>query len=294
MMINLLHDRPAGTAFVAGPAEPATIQATVIVRTAFDLVADGGNPRLMVPSNDDARHAVVMSDSGTEIFKLDINGNIERDDENEPVVADFDLLYESDLAVKKKEVDLVVEGFTGSAPISGSINIDGTDWMRRVAKALPLTPDEARNLFGWQRRDETPRAITDDSTPKDDPVAAMAGYGIAFNNVYRRVPEFTRLVAEGANLPDGGVVTIANADDTYAFRLPDPLSMEARHFTYCGHGIDEAPRWNPSPVFAMRADTLIVTPADHRAVILWRGGWRYADHAPDLYRAVHVANAGRL
>lgn len=280
MKIDFLADQPAGTAFLAGPAGSREL-ATVVVRTSYDLVADGGNPRLMVPTNDAARHAVVYADEGTEILELNADGDLE--------AVEFDITYEADIALEKDQVDIVVERFRGSPPVTGSVTVDGTIWLSRAGDLSGRDVD--RNLFGWHRRDEGPRAITSDTTL---PGNAMDGYGPIFNNVYRRSNGFLRPVANNASLPPGGTVTITNADDTYSFVLPDPLGLQARYFTYCGHGTDKLPFWNPSALIDLRADTLIVAPVDNTAVLLWRGSWDFAAHDPALYRSIQILPEGMI
>ena len=281
MRIDYLSDTPAGTAFLAGPAGAREL-ATVLVRTSYDLLADGSNPRRMIPANDAARHAIIYADAGSEIQELQPDNTLK--------TVGYDITYEADIALEKRQVDIVVEGFRGSVPVSGSVTVDGTLWLNRSPVAPP-GPDADRNLFGWHRRDEAGRIEDMTLNVADTDVATQDA---AFNNVYRRSTGFTRLVADTASLPPGGRVDIANADTTYSFTLPDQLGLQARYFTYCGHGIDKLPHWRPSALFDLRPDTLIVTQASNRAVILWRGGWIYTDQDPTLYRSVQILPEGVL
>lgn len=274
MRIDYLASRPAGAIFVAGQiGRGAAIETlgTVIVRSSFDL--EGANPRVMVPSSDTSRHQVVMADSP---FNVPANGNINT------------FFAESDIALEKQVVDVVVHGRLRNPSTSGEIRIDGQIWLTRGSPNAD-EGDSSVNLFGYQARGETPRNLNDPFDFPDD-------YQAAFNNFYRRSAGFGDIGHIHTSLIGGSVVEISESDNAatsvYRFTLPDPLRLRARYFTYCGHGPDKLPFWNPGPPFDLTPDTLIVDVDANTAAIIWRGAWNFSDHLPALYRTIQVVEEG--
>lgn len=268
MRIDYLADRPAGTALVAGPADgSAPMLATVIVRTAFDLT--GSNPRSMVPSTDDARNAVAMTDLP---FDVPLNG-----DQDE-------FFFEADTALRKPLADVVVRGRLRNPSTSAVFSVGGTTWLTRGAP-LNNEGDSTVNLFGYQGRQEGSRRPANPNVPT-----------ASFSNFYRRSASFGDAGMTQTALPAGAVVSISETNgantSSYSLTLPDPMTLRARYFTYCGHGKDAFPNWNPGPAIDLLPDTLIVDVDADTAVILWRGSWGFADQPQDLYRSIQISEGG--
>ena len=51
---------------------------------------------------------------------------------------------------------------------------------------------------------------------------------------------------------------------------------------------DTPARWCLAEEVSLAADTLIVAPQSGQATILWRGGWDWARHPAESYRAVDI------
>lgn len=279
MRIDYLSERPAGTAFVAGDAGERTL-ATVIVRTSYDLI--GGNPRTMTPSSDAALHAVVMAD---EHVTVDLHPG-----------PDVTYWHEADIALEKPLADIVVLGRLRSDTNTAQVRVDGNIWLRRNAN--PATQDDSRaNLFGFHPRGVGGRNLareTGQPPPNDWALDMAADYQPQVNNYHKRTSKFTP-ASPGETLPEGAIVEvqdIGGATKTYSLRLPGVLAMQARYFTYCGHGTDKLPFWNPGPAIDLRPDSLIIDVVADTGVIIWRGSWDFADHAPDIYRTIQVVEGG--
>lgn len=291
-------------------------QMAVVLKAAYDLVADGAGPRRMQPAADPARSAVVMADLGVTRFTardvvppilghvvgpadfsvrpgppeaqiLTVDGqaftlaSITADDTGADVrQLGFDLTYEADTALRKARADIVVTGFAAQ---EGTVRVDGATWLTRNP-ALPSDPDAdaGRNLFGFQPRLGVPRR-------------GQAGDPAAFAAFHRRGGIFGD-AGTGTALPSGGLVEIFRSLDTsgaadYALRLPD-LGRVARLRVYCGHGPDTPPRWRKVALGRMRPDTLILHPGSNRAQILWRCHWPADLEPEDRYRSIQIAEEG--
>ncbi|MEM6932149.1 MAG: hypothetical protein AAF526_01050 [Pseudomonadota bacterium] len=288
------------------------LQMGVVLKSAYDLIG-GSGPRTMVPSDDPARHAVLLQDEGNHIYRQgdgtehpippgDIGVKPDTEEEephrNElffifdggelfPSTLDEDefLLFhvtrEADTALEKDRTDLVVEGFISGSD-TGTLVVDGSDWLTRTIPPGDPFPDTTLNLFGYQPRSSSDReAIRDDTSD--------------FANFHRRGVPFND-VGLGASLPSGGIVEVyqgadRSGDPDYALTLPD-LERAARLRVYCGHGPDEAPYWRQVEIGDMRPDTLIIRPTENQAEILWRIHWD-ADLEPlDSYRSVQIREGG--
>jgi hypothetical protein len=279
MRIDYLAPRPAGTAFLAGDVGRGGVLhrlGAVVVRTSFDL--QGSNPRTRVPSADADRQQVMMAD---EQFQVPQN----------PDITDF--YAEGDIALEKQIADVVVRGRLRNPSTSALLQVNGITWLSRGA--LPEDANEGTegdttvNVFGYHARGEDDRTAA-------DPYVLPGSYQIGFNNFYRRSASFNDAGMVHNVLPAGALVEVSETNGasttTYSLALPDPLRLRARYFTYCGHGIDKLPYWNPSAPFDLAPDTLIVNTTNHTAAIVWRGSWDFADHAPDLYRSIQVVEEG--
>ena len=278
MRIDYLAPRPAGTAFLAvdvGRGGVLHRLGAVVVRTSFDL--QGSNPRTMVPSADADRQQVVMAD---ELFQVPLN----------PDITDF--YAEGDIALEKQIADVVVRGRLRNPSTSALLRVNGQTWLSRGS--LPEDANEGTegdstvNVFGYHARGETLRTSS-------DPYALPGSYQIGFNNFYRRSASFNDAGMVHSALPAGALVEISETEGTtttYSLTLPDPLRLRARYFTYCGHGIDKLPYWNPGAPFDLTPDTLIVDLPTNTAAIIWRGSWNFADHVQDRYRTIQIVEEG--
>lgn len=251
----------------------AGMRAAVVMRAVYDLRPGADGIMDPVLRDDPADHALRMAD---EIVTIPAKGQFRR---------------EADIAVEKQTADIVVEGHRDDN-LGGAVWVNGAEWMHRARDADLSRGDSALNLFGWLGRAEEPRALGDENwTPAGDG-ALPPGYGRSFNNFHRRGGWFTAL--PGATLPRGGIVAIHrrhDAGDTpLRLRLPaDRFSARVRWWS--GRCPDRPNRWALTPR-AMAADTLIVSPgvdgAPMRATVIWRGGWGWASHPADSYRAVEI------
>ncbi|AXQ96274.1 hypothetical protein LV780_21320 (plasmid) [Cereibacter azotoformans] len=285
----------------------------VVMKAAYDLVPDGAGARRMVPSADAARRAILMADQGVLLFSatdlappvdqaevpagalrldprpgetppavqvLDVAGQTF---ETEDIATDpdkrleFRVAREADTALEKARADIVVLGFIGASR-RGAVTVDETLWLGRDLPPADADGDSARNLFGFEPRGSDARR-------------ALAGDLAAFAPFHRRGGGMFDDSGTGTALPAGGRVEIfqdnATTGTPYALRLPD-LVPRVRLRVWCGHGPDWPPRWRKVPLGAMRADTLIVDPAAHRAEILWRLRWAAGTEPPDRYRSVQI------
>ncbi len=318
MIVETPDPRVYGAAVLAADAAAATPGLAVVLKAAYDLVADGAGPRRMVPAADPARAAIVMADQGQtrfsatdtvppildrlvqpsdfgtrpgaapgdpEVQTLTVGGvvfEIPELEANPNRSLTFTLAYEADTALAKNRADIVVLGFVAAAN-GGAVVVDGTTWLRRTPP-LPADPDHdtTTNLFGFQPRLGSPRQ-------------GLSGDPAAFAVYHRRGGIFT---APGVamSLPSGAVVAVFQTTDTsgtpaYSAVMPD-LTQAIRLRVYCGHGPDTAPRWRKLDLGTLHPDTLILRPAEHTALILWRRRWP-ADLAPlDTYRSVQIRPGG--
>jgi hypothetical protein len=293
----------------------------VVLKAAYDLVADAAGVLDLAPAADPDRAALVLADQGRHrytdahgvvhvippeslgvtgpgdphpgqaFFELDGVRHVVAD-LRPPESLDFDLVRESDLALDKARTDVVVEGLSHNTT-GAAITVDGTTWLRRAAGTV-LRDDTDRNLFGWQGRGEVPRrdVLSHSYRPATDG-ALPDGDTADFNNVYRRSTGFTTPGDRNRSpLPSGGLLRVfANPAATgvpmHTVRLP-PLRMGCRLRIFCGHGPDRPPRWRIVPLADLVADTLVLRPERGAAEILWRGRWPAASAAADRYRAVQL------
>lgn len=263
-MITLLPSEAFGATVVLGRTT-AGLRAVVVVKAVYDLLADGAGPR----------RAALRGAPAPDIRMAD-----DLADWTGPDGAFRGPVDEADIALEKAFADIVVEGFV-AAGTGGAVTVDDALWLERRWDAA-LQGDVASHLFGRQSRVEPPRRPVMAAV---DPVTGLpGGYSAGFNNLTRRTPGFLRHHNRMA-LPPGGVVAIAGAAE-YRFRLPQDR-LRARIRWWSGQCPDRPERWALDPV-SLAADTLVVTPAAHRATVLWRGRWPWANHPADSYRAVEI------
>lgn len=283
MIVQLPSEPLYGAAYLNGwtrstPGGAEVLRGVVVVKGAYDLVADGTEVRRMVASTDPGRATIVFSDQGAAL----------------PDAKGYDLTYEADIALEKARTDIVVEGQVSGAT-GGAVQVDGDVWIRR-GNMLSTSNDTGRNLFGWLSKTADPRKIDVTGFPPVPPADKQLPdqYDAGFNNVHQRGGAFStpgnrNLVA----LPATGTVEVfkepdPSDDDTgYAFRLPG-LTLTARLRAYCGHGPDQAPFWRVVEEVDLDADTLVVVPATHSASLLWRAHWSHDSVPTDFWRKVQI------
>ncbi len=290
MIVQTPDTQSFGAAVVSGWTQGGsseTLKNAVILKAAYDLVQDGSNPRVMVPTDDETRVEIIFADAG---FEFDQDGSTA-----------LDVTYEADIALEKTRADIVVQGFMpdGTNPVDGSVLVNGSQWL--VRSAVVRSRDTERNLFGFQPRMEFSRKISvDENFVPDEGNLLPPAYNSSFNNFHRNGGDitfgfFTLGVQLAAELPSGGLVelhqTTDQSDTAYSFRLP-VFDLTARYRVYCGHGPDEAPSWRIGPIGPMRPDTLIVAPDSNRATIVWRASWDTDAEAADIYRKIQILRGG--
>lgn len=281
--MNLLvpDDQVFGSALVSGWVQnggPETLRMTVVLKTAYDIVENGAAPRVLVPAVEEERAEIVYADDGA---LIDVDGT-----------PTFDVSYEADIALEKARADVVVLGYMPDAAetlVDGTVRIDNVGWLSR--NAVERTRDSARNLFGFQPRMKVSRkiAVASDFIPSEGNLLPPS-YSRSFNNFHRRGIGFTFVAAE--QLPSGGLVevnrTIDQSDTAYSFILPD-LDLTARYRHHNGVMSDHAHCWHTTELGQVPADTLIVSPDDNHATIVWRTGWVADAQAFDAYRRVEIS-----
>ena len=282
MIVQTPDTQSFGAAVVSGWTQGGsseTLKIVVILKAAYDLVQDGGNPRVMVPTDDETRVEIIFADA---VIEFDQDGSTA-----------LDVTYEADIALEKTRADIVVQGFMPDAatnPVDGSVLVNGSQWL--VRSAVARSRDTARNLFGFQPRMEFSRKINvdEDFVPAEGKMLPPE-YDSSFNNFHRRGDGFTFGSQVAAELPSGGLVelhkTTDQSDTAYRFRL-QVFKLTARYRAYCGHGPDEAPYWRIGQIGPMRPDTLIVEPDANSATIVWRASWNAGAEATGTYRKIQI------
>lgn len=261
-----------------------TPRASVVIKADYDLEETAPNS-----------FQLTQRAQPSDIVYTDQGERHQVDTEPDTRVTVFDVRYEADIAIEKSRADIVVEGHLSLAG-EGAVLVDGAVWLRRGAGAGG-DRDANRNLFGWQPRDRPARKP---STPLDfqpAPGAALpAEYTAAFNNVHRRGSPFTATASIAAALRPGAEIEIHHSAD---HSDPEPLrvrltlaSLRARYRAYCGHGPDIPHAWSITALDEPALDTLIVTPADGRAIALWRTGFYPARRDTGAFRAVQITEGG--
>ncbi len=286
MRIELPSGRPWGAMAMAGTTVTGgeRLSGILVVKAAYRLDGPAGSIREMVEQEDPARHALILADEGFGIGDA-------------PPPADGglpDVTREADIAPEKARTDIAVLGWLGTD--QGAVTVAGDIWMAR-SPGIPPVRDLGRNLFGFHPRTEERRLLDEDPGAwvkgvDPLPVPLPAPYTAAFQNFYRRSDDFsTPGNRNAAPLPAGAVVSVHQAEDAsdagYAFRLPQ-TALAARYRVWCGHGPDLPRHWRIGQIGALRADTLIVDPANDTAEILWRAAWPWTAEDPATYRSIQI------
>lgn len=260
----------------------------IIVKAAYDIIPGvGASPRTLEPAENPDAKSIIFQDVGSIVLDGTTSDH-------------FDLTYESDIAIEKPRTDIVVQGYIAGTN-DGSVSVDGNVWFNRAATVVKVE-DTARNLFGFQSKTTSPRALGKAVFIPNFPNDAGADnylpndYNLNFANFYKREAGFSTPGNRNVNrLTSGSVINIhktTNQSDTaYSVTLP-AYSLTARYRTYCGHGLDQAPYWRIVELGDLELDTLIVAPDDHTATLLWRSSWRWDQHPPDTYRKIQIFQVG--
>lgn len=315
----MIIETPQPSVYSAAPLmgtlnkEGGPLGMAVVMKAAYNLVADGDDPWQMDAVVDPTRSAIVMADrgitrftapginrriispqnykiqNGDQVLVVDGRGfSLKKIKNDEHMKIDFDLTYEADTALAKAHADIVVLGRfippSGQGAVVVNDKTGDKTWLTR-SPPLPDTSDAdmTRNLFGFEPRQGTAREGERKSF-RD------------FASMHRRKSAVFEDKITHSQLPSGGLVKIYRRTDTagepdYALRLPD-LDQGIRLRVYCGHGPDAAPRWRKVNLGLMRPDTLIVDPSEDQAAILWRHDWPADLEPTDRYRKVQIRAGG--
>ncbi|NAZ14728.1 hypothetical protein GT020_01415 [Glutamicibacter soli] len=229
--------------------------------------------------------------------------------ESDETAAGFGTGAQCELSLRKQRSDVIVAGWLSdlAAPvhgIEGHVRVAEQDWLTRRTPdeaQVPADGDAQRNLFGWQPRNLAPRRLAP-NPPEDDPLLP-ANYTADFENSYRRSatgPVFDAPADRNAGpVPASTVIELAqwvhgHPTEAISYRLRTPAvpGYTAQLRAWCGHGPDTARHWSVAGRIALRCDTLVVHPARHRAVLLWRGDWDRELVTPAHWRAVQILEGG--
>ena len=279
--------------------------------------------QLILPEGEGWRGAVIRglrrgSPGGDAVWSLVIkrvyrrvSGDLVPDADGEDLrvaddVAGDDVVHEGDLAITKPASDIVVRGHrsAGAATVQGGrVRVNGATRLIRDADGIEGDDgDAARHLFGFEPRGSSVRAAAAGTWPEPEsemppvppppppPHPLPDDYSDDYQRYQRRSGGFSGTPL--AALPRSGRVEVfqtQDASDTaweVFYTLP---ALDARHYTWCGHGPDRASRWCGAAAGELVADTLLVSPDDDTAEILWRAVWPVADHPTERYRRLVVS-----
>ncbi len=199
---------------------------------------------------------------------------------------------EPDLAAEKERIDIIVLGHVdpGAGVNSGRVDIEGIQRRLRenpqsdVDTGTEVPTDLDQHLFGLHGMGE------DDRIPDSSIVNDVATYHPRVNNAYRRSPDFTA-PSTTATLPPGAEVTVfqnSTASGTgYRFNLPaDEFTAQLRLAT--GHCPDRPNRWAIFGKQDLVPDTLVVSPDENTAHMVWRCTWAADSFDPAQLRAIQI------
>lgn len=274
MLIETPHPASYSAALLMGTArkQDSTPTMAVVMKAAYDLVENGTAPRHMAIVGDPAWSEIVMADNYTSTHDPAIP----------PRVA-----YEADVALAKAKADIVVRGFIAPADsgAGGAIVVNGVSWLTRRAKA-PGDSDMAHNRFGFEPRGSKTRQ-------------GRAAQYARFASYQRCTADYFTEGTILEELPGQGTVSLykqpgsgtSGTTPAYALQLPE-LDYSVRLRVYCGHGPDKPPHWRKVGLGRMQADTLIISPDVHQALILWRCHWPAGLQPADRYRKIQIRKGG--
>lgn len=272
---------PYAGALVTGWARIGGVErrrAAVIVKASYVFVETAANTFDLTPADEPAE--IVYADAG-ETYEVEDDGDM---------ITLFDVRYEADIALQKARADIVVTGWLAPGR-QGAVLVDDAVWLTRSGPGSDR--DAQRNLFGWQPRDVEPRKLAPPADPDAEPDAGLpADYTPAFNNLHRRGGVFSATGQIAAQLEPGATIEIhQSADHSDASPLRISLTaapVGARYRTYCGHGPDIPHAWAITALAEPALDTLILSPAERRASVVWRTGFDPDGIDPDALRAVQI------
>ena len=216
-------------------------------------------------------------------------------------------IYEHDVALYKPLADLVVRdnytvGHSYRLNVQANGGSDQTWFSRTIASPQPLPPDAdaQENIFGWQPRFEGVR-FAQGSVPETFPNPApdtpdMSGFNNLFFNGYRR--DFAQPGFPQSEFQAGDNISMTrtllgetDSDTLFSFVLGQE-SIQANLYLYSGRGPDEERYWCVERPIDFRLDTVVVTPSQDNAYLVWRGVWDYAQFPANNYRKLDVIAQG--
>ena len=209
--------------------------------------------------------------------------------------------YQSDIAVYKPYADLIVRNYyTPGDSCSVHGRVDGAAeqlWLERSgavtnnAETGQPDPDLLRHMFGFENRALAPRRhgaaiqINDNPVKFAPPVAAPV-FNNAFFNGYRRC--FARPGYPFSAFGPNSQLRISRSGHSPLQFTLGAEQISARLWLADNNRRDTKRYWCRHPITTIRADTLVVSPDELRAYILWRGFWPYEQFAPEHCRQLDV------
>jgi hypothetical protein len=222
--------------------------------------------------------------------------------------------YEHDIAVYKPLADLVViDDYLLSHNYQVSVQGEGGSsqlWFNRTINSPQPPPpdlDAAEHIFGWLPRGGSVRegegnlqiTLPDDDTAIDVP--NMRDFNNQFFNGSRRdftptYPPFTGFPQDQFQAGDSISMTRtrlvdAQSDIIFDFVLGQE-NIYANVYLYSGRGPDKERYWCVERPIDFRLDTLVVTPSQDNAYVVWRGVWDHAQFPANNYRKLDVIAQG--
>jgi len=214
--------------------------------------------------------------------------------------------FENDMAVYKPKADLVVRGFYSSGEhcdVYVTENGGARDlWFHRNNIPADLTfgddttpdLDALENMFGWQQRQIGNRHLNGTITttppdPSDEDLSNVTFNYTSFDNLffnfYRR--DFAIGGFPKTEFLPGSLIEIHRGAEIVSFSLGSE-QVSAKLFIYDGKSPDKKRYWCAKNVTDVRLDTLIVSPQENTAYVLWRGTWDFESYPTDRYRMLDV------
>jgi len=209
--------------------------------------------------------------------------------------------YQADIAVYKPYADLIVRNYyTPGDSCSVHVATDGAAeqlWLSRSGGVgnNPETgmpdPDLLRHMFGWENRGLSPRRQLAAIQINDDPVefappAQAPVFDNAFFNSYRR--NFARPGYPVSAFSHNSQVRISRTGHSPLQFSLSTGQISAQLWLADKKHPDKKRYWCRHQITNIRADTLVVSPDEQRAYMLWRGIWPYEQFETKSYRQLDV------
>ena len=243
---------------------------------------------------------MIPQDDSVGIRVTDEQEDMEFDGENIPMTR-----FENDIAIFKPKADLIVRGsYESGNDYAAHITAAGGSaqlWLHREEPVLPETlpdADAENNMFGWEQKAFSTRTalgdISVDVPPVDDTPAVFdySNFDNLFFNAFRR--DFSQTGFPLSEFSGGSRITLSKtpalSSDTETvldFSLANER-INANLFIHDGKSPDKPRYWCRKPLTDIHLDTLVVTPADATAYVLWRGIWDFNNYPVDGYRMLEV------